>query len=177
MLVFSTVCWYPLSESALGTEKYTSMYKQYQLSEVAVRKAKARTEPIKMTDERDLYLHIAPSEGKLWRYAFRFRRKQKLMALGAYPDVSLAEARKHHAEARKLLASGTDPMEQRKASRAEEDAKNTTFEDVFNLWFEKWSVGKDERRVEQTKRRIQADVIPAFGSKPVDDVDTDDVGR
>lgn len=46
---------------------------------------------------------------------------------------------------------------------------------MFKLWFEKWAVGKDERHAEQTKRRLNADVIPAFGSKPVDDVDADDV--
>ena len=54
-------------------------------------------------------------------------------------------------------------------------SKTTTFEDVFNLWFEKWIVGKDERHAEQTKRRVETDIIPAFGSKPVNDVDADDV--
>lgn len=147
----------------------------YQLTETAVKKAKPEPQPQKLFDGRGLYLHIAPTGSKLWRYAYRFNGKQKLMALGAYPDVSLAQARDRHAQARKVLAGGVDPMEQRKAVKESQDAKQTTFEDVFDLWFEKWAVGKDDRHAEQTKRRMNADVLPAFGSKPVDDVDADDV--
>jgi len=147
----------------------------YQLTETGIKRTKPGMQPVKLTDGRGLYLHVAPTGGKLWRYAYRFNGKQKLMALGGYPDVSLTEARERHQKARKVLASGLDPMEERKAAKAEQDAKTTTFEDVFNLWFEKWIVGKDERHAEQTKRRVETDIIPAFGSKPVNDADADDV--
>jgi integrase len=153
-------------------DKSTNMY---QLTDVAVRKAKPGAKPKKLTDGHGLYLHIAPSGGKLWRFTYRFGGKQKLIALGAYPDVALAQARERHGAARKLLADGIDPMEQRKAERAKQKARSTTFEDVFNAWYEKWSEGKDERHAEQVKRRVEGDVLPAFGDKPVDEVDADDV--
>lgn len=149
----------------------------YQLTETAVRKAKPGEQPRKLTDGRGLYLHIAPSGGKLWRYAYRFNGRQKLLALGGYPDVSLAQARERHGDARKLLADGADPMEQRKAAKAEQEAKSTRFEDVYKVWYEKWSVGKDERHPRQVKTRIETDVLTAFGSKPVDEVDADDVRK
>jgi hypothetical protein len=65
----------------------------YQLTETAIKRTKPGTQLMKLTDGRGLYLHVAPTGGKLWRYAYRFNGKQKLMALGAYPDVSLTEAR------------------------------------------------------------------------------------
>ena len=147
----------------------------YQLTEMAVRKAQPREQPRKLTDGRGLYLHIAPTGGKLWRFAYRFQGKQKLMALGTYSDVSLAQARERHAQARKLLAEGTDPMEQRKAARVEQEAKGTTFGDVYREWYSLWSVGKNERHAKQVKSRVESDILPAFGDKPVDDVDADDI--
>jgi hypothetical protein len=66
-----------------------------------------------MSDSGGMYLWVTPSGGKLWRWGYRFGGKEKLMALGKYPEVSLALARERHGEARKLLAAGTDPMAQR----------------------------------------------------------------
>ncbi|HEV2136556.1 MAG TPA: integrase arm-type DNA-binding domain-containing protein [Terracidiphilus sp.] len=148
---------------------------KYQLTDTKIRKHKPCAAPVKLTDGLGLYLHVAPTGGKLWRYAYRFDGKQKLMAFGGYPDVSLEQARERHQEARKLLADGKDPMAERKARREEADANGTTFEDVFKLWFATWKVGKEERHVCQTERRINADVIPAFGSKPIDDVTAADI--
>jgi hypothetical protein len=153
-LVIFTVCWYPFLNLPLEKGFYTNMY---QLTETPVKKAKPEPQPQKLFDGRGLYLHIAPTGSKLWRYAYRFDGKQKLMALGAYPDVSVAQARDRHAQARKVLAGVVDPMEQRKAVKEAQDAKQTTFEDVFDLWFEKWAVGKDDRHAEQTKRRMNQD--------------------
>ncbi len=62
---------------------------KYQLTDTKIRKHKPGAAPVKLTDGMGLYLHVAPTGGKLWRYAYRFDGKQKLMALGGYPDVSL----------------------------------------------------------------------------------------
>lgn len=151
------------------------MYLNYQLTDTAIRKFKPGSAPVKLTDGMGLYLHVAATGSRWWRYAYRFNGKQKLMALGSYPDVSLEEARKRHQEARKLLGVGKDPMAERKAEREAQFVQGTTFEDVFKLWFEKWRVDKAERHIRQTERRVKTDVIPAFGSKPVDDVTAADI--
>jgi hypothetical protein len=77
------------------------------LTDTAIRKAKAKEKPYGMSDGDGLYLWLTPSGGKLWRWGYRFQNKEKLMSFGKYPDVSLAQARERHKEARRLLASGT----------------------------------------------------------------------
>lgn len=77
-------------------------------------KAKPGPSPIKMADGRGLYLLVSPAGSKLWRWKYRFLDKEKLMAIGACPDVSLAQARDTVDEARKELATGPDPMDVRK---------------------------------------------------------------
>jgi integrase len=151
------------------------MYQNYQLTDTAIRKFKPSSAPVKLTDGMGLYMHVAPTGSKWWRYAYRFNGKQKLMALGSYPDVSLEQARKRHKEARKMLADGKDPMTERKAEKEAQDVQGTTFEGVFKLWLQKWRVDKEERHVRQTERRVYTDVIPAFGSKLVDEVTAADI--
>ena len=87
------------------------------LTDTAIRKAKPADKPVRMFDGGGLYLEIALTGGKLWRWKYRHGGKEKRLALGAYPAVSLADARERHAEARKLLAAGIDPSEQRKAQK------------------------------------------------------------
>lgn len=96
------------------------------LTDLAVRKAKpgqhpvrgATGKPYKLADGGGLYLEVMPTGGKLWRWKYRHAGREKRLALGSYPAVSLTEARERQATARKLLASGVDPSEQRKAERA-----------------------------------------------------------
>lgn len=68
----------------------------------------------RLTDENGLYIEVTPSGGKLWRFKYRFAGKQKILALGKYPDVKLAKAREKRQEARALLADGIDPMQDKK---------------------------------------------------------------
>jgi hypothetical protein len=92
------------------------------LTEPKVRGAKPGAKPYKLTDERGLYLLIAPAGGKLWRFDYRHAGKRKTLALGAYPDVSLAMARERRKEARRLLAEGVNPSVRRRAEKADERA-------------------------------------------------------
>lgn len=76
------------------------------LSDVEIRQAKPQDKPYKLFDGGGLYLEVTPSGGKLWRYKFRFGGKEKRLALGAYPETSLKDARERHLQARKLMADG-----------------------------------------------------------------------
>ncbi len=79
------------------------------LTDMQVRSAKPSERPRKLFDARGLYLHVMPKGGRYWRFSYRFHGKPKTLALGVYPDVSLAKARARHQEAREQLADGLDP--------------------------------------------------------------------
>jgi hypothetical protein len=84
------------------------------LTDTAIKKAKASARPMKFSDAKGMYLLVNPTGSKLWRWKYRVLGKEKVMALGAYPNVSLAKAREAVDEARKMLAAGDDPMVMRK---------------------------------------------------------------
>ena len=87
------------------------------LTDVAIKKARPKETPYKLSDAGGMFLWVTPSGGRSWRWSYRHQGKQKLMAFGLYPDVPLSLARERHAQVRKLLAQGIDPMAERKASR------------------------------------------------------------
>ncbi|WP_433969823.1 tyrosine-type recombinase/integrase [Tunturiibacter gelidiferens] len=123
-----------------------------------------------------MYLWVTPSGGKLWRWGYRFESKEKLMSFGKYPDVSLAQARDRHKEARKLLASKIDPMAQRKADKTfERTASENSFANVAALWWKHWSVGKNSRHVLQVTRRMNADILPRLGTRPIAEIKAPEV--
>jgi hypothetical protein len=101
------------------------------LTDLAVRNTKAAAQPIKLSDGGGLHLLIQPSGSKLWRLAYRFRGKQKTLALGSYPTVTLGQARAKRNEAKKLLVEAVDPSVQRKLDKAKGGTGNT-FKDVAN---------------------------------------------
>lgn len=141
------------------------------LTDLAIRNAKPGSRLQKISDGRGLQLHITTTGSKLWRLAYRFDGKQKLMALGIYPDISLAQARQATDEARKLLAVGMDPMEQRKAER--QDQKRTvenTFETIARKWWAHWSPMRSPRHAEYVIRRLETDVFPVVGERPIDEI-------
>ena len=138
------------------------------LTDTAVKQAKPALKPAKLSDGKGLYLLINPNGSKLWRWKFRVLGKEKVMALGAYPDTTLAQAREGLAKARKLLAAGADPMAQRKADKlASLTAAENSFETVSRKWWAQWKTGRSERHAVQVMRRFEADVFPLLGTRPV----------
>ena len=118
-----------------------------------------------------MYLWVTPAGGRSWRWSYRFDGKQKLMTLGPYPEVSLADARQRHAEGRRLLANGIDPMGQRKAEKtAERLATENSFAAVASQWLDHWRVGKSPRHADYTDRRLKVDVIPVLGERPFTEI-------
>jgi hypothetical protein len=83
-----------------------------------VRNAKPGDKPVKLYDERGLFVIVTPAGGKWWRFRYSFDGKEKLLSLGVYPDVSLKDARRSATQARKLIAQGIDPGADRKADKA-----------------------------------------------------------
>jgi integrase len=141
------------------------------LKDLAVRNAKSKDRAYKMSDGAGLYLYVSPTGGKLWRWNYRFDGKGKTMALGKYPDVPLTAARIRHADGRSLLATGVDPMIQRKATKSEEKiALESAFANIAQKWLKHWEYGKSSRHVDSTKRRIATNILPFLGDKLVTEI-------
>jgi integrase len=142
------------------------------LTDTEIKKAKAKEKAYSLNDSGGLYLWITPPGGRLWRWAYRFEGKEKLMSLGKYPVVSLALARERHAEARKLLATGVDPMAQRKIEKtAQKVSCENSFQSVTAQWLEHWQEGKSPRHVDTVRRRMAADILPCLGARPIAEIE------
>ena len=146
------------------------------LTDTVIRNAKPDDKPFKMSDEKGMYLYVAPTGGKLWRLKYRFDGKEKLLSMGAYPDVSLKDARARRDEARKLLANGIDPGENRKIQKAAkvERAANS-FEVIAREWFAKYSPGWSTSHSGRTLKRLENDVFPWIGGRPVAELTASEV--
>lgn len=141
------------------------------LTDLACRTAKAKDKPYKLADERGLYLLVTAAGGRLWRIDYRFEGKRKTLTFGAYPDVRLADARERRDEARKLLASGIDPAEYRKATKAQRaSASANTFEAVAREWYAKFAPGWVASHGERILRRLERDIFPWIGEKPIAEI-------
>ena len=140
------------------------------LVDTVIRNAKPKEKPYKLSDGRGLYLLVNPT-GKYFRFDYRFQGKRKTLSLGVYPDVSLSQARDRLNEARKFLAGGVDPSEQRKAAKAiiESQAINN-FETVARDWFEKKRGEWVESHSITVITRLEANVFPRLGARPVADI-------
>lgn len=138
------------------------------LTETAVRKAKAPAKPTKLSDERGLYLLCTPSGGKWWRFKYRYGGKEKLLSLGTYPEVSLANARASREEARRHLAAGVDPSAARQgAKRLNDEATANNFEVVAREWLENVKSGWAAIYHGDTLKRFEAFVFPVIGRRPI----------
>jgi integrase len=146
------------------------------LTDTQVRNAKPADKPVRMFDGGGLYLEVSPSGGKLWRLKYRFMGKEKRLALGTYPEVTLADARDRRSEARKLLASEIDPGEHRKATRsAKAERAASSFEAVAREWFAKHSPNWAKSHADKIIKRLENDIFPWLGAKPIADINAPDV--
>ena len=139
------------------------------LTDTACRAAKPSAKPFKLADERGLYLLVPPTGSKLWRFNFRFAGKQKTLALGVYPDTSLAAARKRLAQARELLAEGIDPSAAKKAAAAaKRSAGANTFEAIAREWLAKQRLADATRA--KTLQVFETHLFPWVGRRPIDGI-------
>jgi len=141
------------------------------LSDTTIRNAKPTAKPRKLADGGGLYIEVAPSGGKWWRFKYRFEGKEKRISLGVYPDVGLKEAREKHAEARKLLAAGVDPSANKKAVKAAQSERAAnSFETVAREWFDKHAPNWKENHSSKIIRRLEVDIFPWLGARPIGEV-------
>lgn len=134
------------------------------LTDAAIRKAKPEAKARKLSDGRGLFLLVHPNGGRWWRFKYRIAGREKLLSLGTYPEVSLAVARDKRDAARKLVAAGIDPAEERRAKR---DEAGNTFEAVATEWFDKFSEKWSPSHTRTVRGRLDLHLIPYIGKIPV----------
>jgi len=146
------------------------------LTNIAIKRAKAGKSIQKLSDGDGLVLLVYPNGSKYWAFRYRFLGKEKSLSLGVYPEVSLSEARSKLVAARKLVSNGQDPSEARKAARrqATMSAENT-FEAIAREWIAARRTGWVPRYTKYVTRRLECDLFPALGSRPIKDITSPDL--
>jgi integrase len=141
------------------------------LTDTTIRKTKPGEKPLKLSDEKGMFLLVTPAGGKLWRMKYRIDGKEKLLALGAYPEVTLADARQRRDDARKLLSNGVDPGDHRKAQKA---AKTERAGNSFEVVAREWFVGHEphwaKSHADKIIQRLEKDVFPWLGGRPIAEI-------
>lgn len=140
------------------------------LTDTTCRSAKCPEGPLnqRLSDAGGLHLEVTAAGAKYWRLKYRFAGKEKRLAIGVYPVVGLADARRARDEAKARLAAGIDPGEAKKeAKQALLLRAETAFEIVAREWFANWRTNKAARHAEYTIKRLEADAFPMIGDKPV----------
>lgn len=136
------------------------------LTATAIKNIKPTGKLQKFADGGGLYLEVAASGGKRWRYRYYFHNKEQLISLGVYPYVSLKDARERHAEMRRLLANGINPSEARKAEKASLSGPDT-FETIAREWHAKYTSTWTPKHADQIIRRLELNIFPWLGKRLV----------
>jgi len=146
------------------------------LSDVKIRNAKPREKSYKLFDGLGLYLEVMPGGSKLWRLKYRIHGKDRRLALGAYGDVSLAEAREGRDQARRLLRAGKDPVAERRSDRAAaEAASRDTVRLLAAQWIETQAPTWTADYAKDVERSLELHVFPALGDRSIASVTPQDV--
>jgi integrase len=143
------------------------------LTDLKVQSIKAGNQPLKLTDGDGLYLHIAVSGTKTWRFDYRYNNKRYTLTIGKYPLVSLAEARIKRSEAKKKLLDGNDPSaakrEQKETVRA---ATEDNFKNIGNAWYESKASTRSQAWCDANKLYLERDLYPTLGKYGVKEINS-----
>ncbi|MGA3281604.1 MAG: integrase arm-type DNA-binding domain-containing protein [Smithella sp.] len=140
------------------------------LSDMKVQKAKSKDKNVTLFDGGGLFLLVTPSGGKLWRFKYRYNGKEKLLAFGSYPEISLFDARRSRDDARRLLANNIDPGAVRKAQKQAKTELTETFEIIAREWHARYAPTWKPRHAEGLITRLQRDVFPYLGARPIKEI-------
>ncbi len=136
------------------------------LSETTVRKAKPTGKQVRLFDSGGLYLEISPKGGKYWRLKYRFAGRERRLALGVYPTVSLRDARNLRDEARLKLAKGIDPGIEKKSQRIA-SSNPGSFESISREWHSRNGSKWTEKYGEKIIRSLELNIFPWLGAMPI----------
>jgi integrase len=139
------------------------------LTDATIRNARPANKPRKLSDSGGLYLLLNPNGSRWWRLKYRFGGKEKGLSLGVYPAVGLKDARAKRDEMRRQLAAGSDPGQVRNAAKAAQTGSNS-FEAVAREWIAKFSPTWAPSHSSKVIRRLERDVFPWMGGRPVGDI-------
>jgi integrase len=134
------------------------------LTDTSARNAKPKDKPYKLFDGDGLFLFVNTNGRKYWRMKYRIAGKEKLFAIGVYPETSLKDARKARDNARDLIASGFDPADARKFAKANEQ---DSFEQVAREWWKQWKGVRSTGHADTVLKRLETDIFPVIGHVPV----------
>jgi integrase len=142
------------------------------LSDTQIRSAKPAERPVRLYDERGLYLEITRNGGRWWRFKYRYAGKEKLLSMGTYPDTGLKAARERRDRARALLEEGVDPGEARRAEKASRsEAVVNGFEAVAREWHATIHLAQvSAGHAARTLIRLEQDVFPWLGALPIGEI-------
>lgn len=143
------------------------------LTDAKIRAAKPDEKTYKLADSGNMFLLVHPNGSRYWRLRYRFLGKEKTLALGVYPEVSLSEAREKRDESRKLIAANIDPCEQKRVKKSVPDIAYN-FEAIARQWHssnKKWS----ESHSEKTLKSLETHVFPFIGSRDITSLKTPDL--
>jgi Arm DNA-binding domain len=127
-----------------------------------------------------LYLEVNPQGRKWWRFKYTspVSNKEKRISLGVYPETGIQKARELREESRKLIKEGIDPSDKRKEEKHRQSiAANNSFETVARSWWDHWKGEKTSTHANQVLRRLEADIFPSLGTKPVNTLSANDFMR
>ena len=141
------------------------------LTVLQVDKAKPKEKNYKLTDEKGMFLLVTKAGGKYWRLKYRFDGKEKALAIGTYPDLSLKDAREIRDEARNKIAKGIDPSAEKQArKKANTLAAENSFESVALEWYQVRMTDKSETHQTRTLSMLKTYLFPYIGRKPVHEI-------
>lgn len=140
------------------------------LSDMKVKTAKAKDKSYKLSDNDGLYLLVTEKGGKWWRFKYRFDGKEKLLSLGTYPEITLADARQRRDEARRQVAQGIDPGAVRKAQKEADAEEKETFEVIAREWHARFKTTWTQGHAVTIMSRLERDLFPWIGRRPIAEI-------
>jgi hypothetical protein len=157
--------------SDIATSPRRTRRLDHELTEEQLANLVTRERPYKVSDGNSLFMLVAPTGLRSWRWRYYIRGREKVLLLGSYPQISLENARSARNQARDKVRAGIDPAdEKREAKLALLIAHETSFEAVARAWHKKWSTGRHARYAEDVMSRLERNVFPVIGHKPVDQI-------
>jgi integrase len=141
------------------------------ISNVTIKALQPKSTAYKVSDEKGLFVLVHPNGSKYWRLKYRYAGKEKVLALGVYPEVTLKQARDKREDARVLLAGGIDPGEDRKAARHQKiESLGNTLRVVMEEWFDRNMGDRSPAHQKRVKAVFRNDLIPFLGDRPVNEI-------